>query len=60
MATDPKTIAAARKTGRDSSDLAQRAPFALEAIADTLEALRIDLVAFLQRPDLIPRNQDRK
>ena len=46
MAKEPKQIAEHRKNERQVSDWDMRQAFALEHIADTLEAIRIDLVGY--------------
>jgi hypothetical protein len=48
MPTDPRTIAENRKGNRDATAKSEdRQAVALEQIADTLEALRIDLVRWM-------------
>jgi hypothetical protein len=48
MSTDPRTIAESRKGNRDATAKSEdRQAVALEQIADTLEALRIDLIRWM-------------
>jgi hypothetical protein len=46
MATEVRKITESRKAQRDATQLEFRGPMALEQIADTLEAIRIDAAMF--------------